>query len=282
MHQALTVDHPDLKARHRVVLLYLADFSNPDGENAYPSKATLAHKGGMSERQVQRVLGDLVHFGLIEIQRRASRYRATTYRLLLTGETTSLPSGETQAAQQGRQPDSRTKNMNQEPESQLLAAREEDVDSSGNGSKLVDLPQMPLAPQRELMGALIDVMGRAPGGGEASAWGRVASQMRRAGVMPEDVRIRAAFYQRCWPNAMLTPFALWKHWGAFADVNNLPFIDDGTRTPNWMMQAFSELEEAMGEHPAGKSDTRVVPSLLPLPEADGSNGRSLGPGADAV
>lgn len=50
----------------RLVLLVLADAAGPDGTDAYPSVATIAHHARLSERAVQYALRSLEADGLIE------------------------------------------------------------------------------------------------------------------------------------------------------------------------------------------------------------------------
>lgn len=75
--QAIT---PNLK----LVLVALADHAHDDGSGAYPSKALLSAKTGYSERQVQRILGELVGAGVIRALVGATRYRPTEYALCMS------------------------------------------------------------------------------------------------------------------------------------------------------------------------------------------------------
>lgn len=52
----------------KLVLMALADHAHDDGTNAWPSVALLARKTGYGERQVQRILAELVNTGLIRVQ----------------------------------------------------------------------------------------------------------------------------------------------------------------------------------------------------------------------
>jgi DNA-binding MarR family transcriptional regulator len=67
----------------RIVLLKLADCANDEGCNAYPSVATLSRAAGVGERAVQKTLRQLERCGYIRPEKRAHRYRSTTYRLTL-------------------------------------------------------------------------------------------------------------------------------------------------------------------------------------------------------
>lgn len=70
-------------AAQRIVLLKLADCAHHDGENAFPSVATMANECGLSERSVQNALRRLESSGLIDVQVPATRYRSTTYRVVM-------------------------------------------------------------------------------------------------------------------------------------------------------------------------------------------------------
>lgn len=65
----------------KLVLVALADHAHDDGAGAYPSKALLAAKTGYGERQVQRILGQMVGGGVIRIVRRSTTTRPTEYTL---------------------------------------------------------------------------------------------------------------------------------------------------------------------------------------------------------
>jgi len=51
----------------RLVMLSISNHANAQGENAWPSIATIAREARISERQVQRVLPLLVAMGELEI-----------------------------------------------------------------------------------------------------------------------------------------------------------------------------------------------------------------------
>jgi len=57
----------DLPPTEKLLLLCLADFASDDGENVYPSVATMTRKSSMSERTVRRSLRDLEAHGLLEV-----------------------------------------------------------------------------------------------------------------------------------------------------------------------------------------------------------------------
>jgi Helix-turn-helix domain len=68
----------------RLVMLYLADKAHDDGSNVYPSIATIAKNTRLSDRQVQRVLGDLVEAGEL-IDEGVSFYGTRRFRVKMPG-----------------------------------------------------------------------------------------------------------------------------------------------------------------------------------------------------
>lgn len=77
----------DCKGSELLVLLALADFSDDEGENIYPSMQTLARKTRLSDKQVRRVIQTLVKLELLEILEpggwKYGRNRANSYRIRL-------------------------------------------------------------------------------------------------------------------------------------------------------------------------------------------------------
>lgn len=70
-----------LSAEHRLVLLSLADHASFDGNNAWPSKATIADRLDISTRSVQRAFARLEALGLIvKGDQRLAQYRRADRR----------------------------------------------------------------------------------------------------------------------------------------------------------------------------------------------------------
>ena len=59
----------DLPPTEKLVLLIIADHADDNGQNAYPGIARIARRASLSERQVQRILSDLVKRNLLVIDR---------------------------------------------------------------------------------------------------------------------------------------------------------------------------------------------------------------------
>jgi hypothetical protein len=75
----------------RLVLLAIADAANDEGNQAWPSIATLKAKTGLSERTVQRSITSLVELGELAVQRNAGRKGVNVYSVTMTPPSESHP-----------------------------------------------------------------------------------------------------------------------------------------------------------------------------------------------
>lgn len=79
--------YADCKGSELLILLALADFSDDNGENIYPSMQTLAKKSRLSDKQARRVVQNLVKLDLVEIIEaggwQRGRNRSNSYRIKL-------------------------------------------------------------------------------------------------------------------------------------------------------------------------------------------------------
>ena len=73
----------ELKPGEKLVALAMADHCHDDGSEARPSRATVAKKCGMSERQVTRIIHQLVNLGVMELERESGHHRTNVYRFPL-------------------------------------------------------------------------------------------------------------------------------------------------------------------------------------------------------
>lgn len=71
---------------HKLVMLALAEFTNDDTGECWPSIATLAEMVCVSERQIQKVILDLKQSGDIEVDEVHGRNHTNTYRIVRKGE----------------------------------------------------------------------------------------------------------------------------------------------------------------------------------------------------
>lgn len=70
-----------LPPAQKLVLLKICDCANDRGLNAYPAMKTIAAAASVSERQAQRLVGELRRLDWVSVQMAPSRYRPTTYRV---------------------------------------------------------------------------------------------------------------------------------------------------------------------------------------------------------
>lgn len=79
--------YADCNGSELLVLLALADFSDDQGRNIYPSMQTLAQKARLSVKQARRVVQNLVKLDLIEIVEAGGwdrgRNRSNSYQIKL-------------------------------------------------------------------------------------------------------------------------------------------------------------------------------------------------------
>jgi len=73
-------EHSQQSSGALLVLLAIADFANDDGV-AFPSIGTLARKARLSERQVQRVIGELVAAQELDVTPGKGRAGSHLYRV---------------------------------------------------------------------------------------------------------------------------------------------------------------------------------------------------------
>ena len=73
--------HSKTNGNDRLLLLAIADVADDDGDNAWPSIATLADKATVSERTVQRRIQKLEELGCLTVHRGAGRHGTHRYRV---------------------------------------------------------------------------------------------------------------------------------------------------------------------------------------------------------
>lgn len=88
----------DLPTSEKMVLLVIADHADDDGENAWPSMATIARKASVSERQAQRLVKSLASSGFLSVEDQAggrrdmrNDRRPNRYTVHLNGVTSTTP-----------------------------------------------------------------------------------------------------------------------------------------------------------------------------------------------
>lgn len=76
-------EHSKTGGGDRLLLLAIADCAGDDGDNAWPSVSTLAHKTQTADRTVQRGIERLQREGCLEVHRGAGRGGTHRYRVLM-------------------------------------------------------------------------------------------------------------------------------------------------------------------------------------------------------
>lgn len=79
------------KPTARLVLLAIADHANGDGVDAFPSMAQLMSKTGLSERAVQKAIGELVDLGELHVSAGGGRGKTNRYRVLMVERENPAP-----------------------------------------------------------------------------------------------------------------------------------------------------------------------------------------------
>lgn len=197
-----SISNSSLPPTEKLVCMMLSTYMNEQGDSAFPSRDRLARNCSISPRTVTRVLASLREKGWLvgqAVRGRPTRYTATVPEV--TGVLYPPSGGETPVTRGVDTGDTRT--------IQELPKKEEVLRTSHDGS----------SDHRALFGALMEVMGRSPEGGESARWGRVAKLMAAEHVQPKDVTTRAGRYRARWPSLPLSPQALWNNWGRFASDN---------------------------------------------------------------
>lgn len=158
----------------RLILLVIADHCNSEGEHAFPRISVIARRANVSERTVKRRLADLVALGELEVVKRHGT--SSLYKIVFSGnETTSSEVEPITTPKKTRKP------------------RERNV----------------------IWDTLLDVCGVNPdnvNSSEASRYGRMVRVLNECNATPEEIRARAAVYQRKFPQATMTPSALVNRW----------------------------------------------------------------------
>ena len=98
--------HSQARYGDRIVLLAIADCANDDDRSAWPSKRKIAAKCLMSERQVQRAIGNLEKLGELKVVHSAGPGGSNLFTILtggdnMSGGDTHVSGGETSTAQRG-------------------------------------------------------------------------------------------------------------------------------------------------------------------------------------
>lgn len=243
-------DHSPTTGSDRLVLLSLAnhagDTANGDGYEAYPSNETIGREAGLTREQtVKDAINRLIADGaitrvingapdermrrdrrtnlctiLLDHGRACDKPRCTWCRTAGTRETSPRPTtrgdtdhGSPRDATGARETNERghAKRENGGTRTEPLITRATVIESSlAAGEGEID-------PFDQLFEALTAAVGVTPvTHSERMAFARAARELSRAGVTPADVAPRVAAYRHRWPNVVVTPAAITKHWSSLA------------------------------------------------------------------
>jgi DNA-binding Lrp family transcriptional regulator len=181
----------------RLILLVIADHCNSEGEDAFPRISVIARRANVSERTVTRRLKDLVELGELEIINRQGT--SNLYRIKFQQNEAKETSGT--AATKSRKPRATQKRERNPIWDTLLIVCGVDPDKVNSS--------------------------------EASRYGRMVRVLNECNATPDDIRIRAAIYQRKFPNATLTPTALVNRWSECDPGTNAATSMKGVVPSGW-------------------------------------------------
>lgn len=202
------VDDP----RDMLILLSLADVADAQGGSAFPSVARLARDCRSDARTVQRHLSGMVKAGVLEIEKKASQHRPTTYRiapLFTRGDNLSLLEirGDTQGRLRG---DTGVTN----DDSALLYR-------TGSGITPAEEKPKRKRPRDGVFEAVAEVCRidwHQATKTELVLIGSVASELKALGATEEDVLVTGQKMIAAWPHLDLGPRGLARNWSTFSGV----------------------------------------------------------------
>jgi hypothetical protein len=237
----------------RAVLITIADAANRDGENSHPGRDAMVEGSGYSRATVTEVLRRLEDEGWIEVTERGrGRGHATTYRVPMVVPEKGQPLAPSIEEKGPVQPEKRASldpEKGQSGEPTLLL-----FNGSYNGSTNGPPPSAPATevPARRdpLFDAVVEACAIAVGDLTPSARGglnRALAELRQAGADPLEVPHRAAVYRARFPQAVLTPNALAKHWPTCAVAPPPPAPRRGSVGDDTMSAATRYLQRVGAE-----------------------------------
>ena len=190
----------------------LARYADNDDLTAYPGRGTLAKRMGCHRASVDRAVEELIALGAVTKQRRVSdgKYQSSLYtirRIAPSRTHATTPVAPVQPPP-SHPCDIELEPQNVEPEEPIAAA-----------------PRQAPAKKDELFEAVAEACGidwnnlTKTGRGPLN---KAVSELRGVGATPDQVKARAATYRKTYPDAVLTPMALTKHWASLAPAKTEP------------------------------------------------------------
>ena len=203
----------DLPTSQKMLLLAIADHADDDGDNAWPSKARLAKKVGLSENRIRQMLRRLEADGWITTDRQQggthrtpSDRRPNLYRVVMDerGLTHEPPRGLTHDAPRG---------LTHEP----LTISSTSSTSIGGDSDTESPRKRKADPLFDAMVEACSINALRLTTSSRGALNRAVKELREVGADPDQVADAARAYRLKYPEAAITPQALAKHFPALSD-----------------------------------------------------------------
>ena len=188
----------DLPTSQKMLLLAIADHSDDDGDNAWPSKARLARKVGLSENRIRQMLRELEAAGWI---------------------TTERQQGGTHRTPSDRRPNLYRVVMDER------GLTHEPLTISGTSSTSIGSETKRKRKADPLFDAIVEacsINALRLTTSSRGALNRAAKELREVGADPDQVLDAARAYRLKYPEAAITPQALAKHFPALSNPEPVP------------------------------------------------------------
>ena len=202
----------------RLILLLIANHETEE-RGAFPAVDRLAREAGCSVRTVQECVGRAKAMGELEVHLRAGPHGTNVYRTLSGLKAAApLPGMETTGSRTPQNLHPADTRRESAPELKELGVTDS-VKGSSSSHLLLAAP-----PARKGQDPLFEAVAESCGldwrtdltPTARGALNKAVAEIRSVGASPDDVRIRSTNYQSHFPDAVLTPSALAKHWPALA------------------------------------------------------------------
>ena len=212
-----TGDDEGATSRARSVYVALSEIASDQASETFVvNKALIGYRAGLSTRTVQRALRDLERASVVIIRRNTEGIK-TASSYTLTGNDVST-SGHKVSTKRLTKPVSLADKVEERKE-----LEEPIIEPGGEGKAFGEVEKNQLNASRTpsdrppLLIALATVNGQDPNQIPASAWRGIARALREIrAVCPrisiEEINRRGRLYRQHMPEAMITPYALAKHW----------------------------------------------------------------------
>lgn len=202
------MEHSEEKLGRRLVLLALAEFAHDDGTKAFPAVATIAKRTRLSERQVQRALGDLATSGSIE--QTGTTSRGVRVWKITMGRQNVTPGGDNMSGGEDK--------MSPDP-----LVKEPVLSPNGSSTS---------RQRDELWDVISEILGEPSNEGERGRRNKALKWLRESGATPDLIRRAIREYRKRWPEIDLTATALATNWTALTAKKSAR--PKGERAEEWV------------------------------------------------